>query len=151
MYQCCYLRFECLHNQFCVILYVILIILFGCGSWMGGGGALIGISPRASKWLETALHFKTGGGPPGRPETVQHKSTTHMGSWQRLCRRLVGSCGLHWGSVRWLLWRWGFHRESVSRAHLVAVVSADIQGCCGHHELLIHHLVWQWTESGQLR
>ncbi len=50
MYQCCYLRFECLHNQFYVILYVILIILFG-----GGGRALIGISPRASKWLETAL------------------------------------------------------------------------------------------------
>ncbi len=38
MYQCCYLRFECLHNQFYVILYVILIILCGCGSSMGGMG-----------------------------------------------------------------------------------------------------------------
>ncbi len=55
MYQCCYLRFECLHNQFSVILYVILMILFGCGSRVYGWG-LIGISPRASKWLETALH-----------------------------------------------------------------------------------------------
>ncbi len=36
MYQCCYLRFECLHNQFYVI-------------------GLIGILPRASKWLEMAL------------------------------------------------------------------------------------------------
>ncbi len=50
------LLFECLHNQFCVILYVILIILFGCGCGClgGGGGWLIGISPRVSKWLETA-------------------------------------------------------------------------------------------------
>ncbi len=36
MYQSCYLRLECLHNQFCVILYIILIILFGYGSLMGG-------------------------------------------------------------------------------------------------------------------
>ncbi len=39
MYQCCYLRFGCLHNPFYVILYVILIILFGYGSWMGAGDA----------------------------------------------------------------------------------------------------------------
>ncbi len=45
-FECfCYLRFECF--QFYVILYVILINMFGCGRWIGGGG-VIGISTNAS-------------------------------------------------------------------------------------------------------
>ncbi len=50
MYQSCYLRFECLHNQF----YVVCNLKLSCLG-VGVGGALIGILPRVSKWLETVL------------------------------------------------------------------------------------------------
>ncbi len=49
---------------------------------------------------------------------------------------------------RWLFrWRgppWG----SVSGAHLGVLVSVDVQGCRGHLKVLIHHLIWIWTGSG---
>ncbi len=49
---------------------------------------------------------------------------------------------------RWLSrWR-GPHWGSVSGAHLGVLVSADVQSCRGCLQVLIHHLIWIRTGSG---
>ncbi len=66
----------------------------------------------------------------------------------------VGLCrGLIWFSV--VLARWPSRRQglqgSVSGAHLVVLISANVQGCRSHLLVLIHHLIWIRTGSGWLR
>ncbi len=43
------------------------------------------------------------------------------------------------------------HWRSVSGAHLSVLVSADVQGSRGHLYVLIHHLIWIRTGSGDCR
>ncbi len=49
---------------------------------------------------------------------------------------------------RWLSRWWGPHWGSVCGAHLGVLVSADIQGCRRCLWVLIHHLIWLRTGSG---